>query len=187
MKPWVIDLDERFPIPNLPGYSISKSGFVYRESYTKRSFTAKGAPRSWEVPLRRLKIYLNAEYPQFSVEKTTHKLHRALAITFIPNPDGLPQVNHKDGDKFNYNLDNLEWCTASDNVIHSYKTGLASNKGSRHPQSLLCEEEVLEIKSLIRLYNPSNLTLAEKFGVHHSTISKIRRGHLWGHVNLESS
>ena len=51
-------------------------------------------------------------------------IHRLVAIHFIPNPDNLPQVNHIDGNKLNNKLNNLEWCTDSDNKKHAYKTGL---------------------------------------------------------------
>ncbi len=45
--------------------------------------------------------------------------HRVIALTFIPNPEGLEVVNHKDGNRHNNHVDNLEWCTSSDNAIHS--------------------------------------------------------------------
>lgn len=51
--------------------------------------------------------------------KMTFKMHRAVANAFIPNPNNLPQVNHKDGDKRNNNVDNLEWCTNRDNAIYA--------------------------------------------------------------------
>lgn len=51
-------------------------------------------------------------------------LHRLLAIAFIPNPDNLPIINHKDGNKLNINLDNLEWSTYKDNNEHAIETGL---------------------------------------------------------------
>lgn len=48
-------------------------------------------------------------------------LHRLAAQAFIPNPNNLPQVNHIDGNKSNNCIDNLEWCTNRENVIHSYR------------------------------------------------------------------
>ncbi len=53
-----------------------------------------------------------------------YKVHRLVAITFIPNPDGKEQVNHKDGNKRNNSVDNLEWMTNSENMQHSIEHGL---------------------------------------------------------------
>ncbi len=49
------------------------------------------------------------------------RVHRAFAETWIPNPDRLPCVNHKDGVKTNNTFENLEWCTASQNIRHSFE------------------------------------------------------------------
>lgn len=51
-------------------------------------------------------------------------IHRVIAETFIPNPSNLPCVNHKDGNKLNNSVDNLEWCTHSENTLHSFQNGL---------------------------------------------------------------
>jgi HNH endonuclease len=57
-------------------------------------------------------------------------VHRLLADHFIPNPSGLPLVNHKDGIKTNFALDNLEWITNSGNMIHAYRLGLRTPVGN---------------------------------------------------------
>ena len=49
------------------------------------------------------------------------RVHRLVAETFIPNPNHLPQINHKDGNVKNNQADNLEWCTCQDNLLHSFR------------------------------------------------------------------
>lgn len=56
--------------------------------------------------------------------KTRYMAHRLVALTFIPNPDNLPYINHKNGCKSNNAVENLEWCTASENSRHAIRTGL---------------------------------------------------------------
>ena len=51
--------------------------------------------------------------------KKSYKVHRLVALAFLPNPNNYPQINHKDKNKSNNNVDNLEWCTAQYNVDYS--------------------------------------------------------------------
>lgn len=57
-------------------------------------------------------------------------VHRLVAKMFVDNPDGLPEVNHKDGNRSNNHFENLEWCSHRDNIIHSYENGRVAKKGS---------------------------------------------------------
>ena len=63
-------------------------------------------------------------YRHTILNRKNRNVHRVIAETFIPNPNNLPCVNHKDGNKLNNSVDNLEWCTHSENTLHSYRTGL---------------------------------------------------------------
>lgn len=60
---------------------------------------------------------------------TNYLVHRLVAITFLENPFDLPEVNHKDGDKTNNAITNLEWVSSSDNLAHAYRNGLKYKVG----------------------------------------------------------
>ncbi len=100
-------------------YSVTKDGRVYSHS---RLVPFKNTKRL--VKGRWLKATTDSQgYPRVDLRKDnkTHPnyVHRLVAIAFIPNETGLPIINHKDEDKTNNNVDNLEWCDNQYNISYS--------------------------------------------------------------------
>lgn len=75
------------------------------------------------TPSKNSSGYLKVELYKDKVSKMYY-VHRLVALTFIPNPYNKPQVNHKDGNKLNNTVENLEWVTKSENQKHAIKHGL---------------------------------------------------------------
>lgn len=112
--------------------------------------------------------------------KKNFLIHRLVAIAFIPNPDNLPEVNHKDGDKLNPLKSNLEWSTESENIIHAFKNNLKCSKGINNPVSKLTEIEVLEIRS--KSVFTSRKILSQEYKVSIPCIRKIINRMSWTHI-----
>lgn len=82
-------------------------------------------------------------------KKCTQKIHRLLATAFIPNPNNYTQINHKDGNKLNNKLDNLEWCTPSQNIKHAWDTGLQSKKSSSGMRYIYIDKQNRKFRVII--------------------------------------
>lgn len=101
--------------------------------------------------------------------------HRLLAKCFIPNPENKPQVSHIDGNPTNNSLDNLEWVTPKENIQNVIKDGRFNNKGEKHTNSKLTDNEVLEIRDLYKHKIYKQRELGEMYGVSQRQVSVIVR------------
>ena len=111
-------------------------------------------------------------------------VHRLVALAFISNPENKPQVNHKDGNKHNCNIDNLEWNTEIENAKHAILTGLKITiKGDQCTYSKLTNSKVLAIKRLYKI-NPKfhRSNLAKKLNVNVNTVVSIIKNRNWNHI-----
>lgn len=84
-------------------------------------------------------------------QKRTFRVHRLVAMAFLPNPQNKKEVNHIDGNKENNSLENLEWSTRQENAQHAVDTGLIKpRRGEDCSFSILTEEQVKEVFALRR-------------------------------------
>lgn len=112
----------------------------------------------------------------------TFSTHRIIAQHFIDNPENKPQINHINGIKDDNRIENLEWCTPSENLKHSYDIlNRKPMRGSMSGVSKLTDLEVLEIKNL---FNKKILLkdIALKYKVSLKAIECIKYKLTWKHL-----
>lgn len=137
--------------------TVGKNGGIYRNK--GRIFKNTRPSKGWYKTLE-----LN-----FNNISLTQSTHRLVAIAFIPNPDNKPQVNHKNGIKYDSRLINLEWCTGSENMIHAVETEL-------QPPTITNDL----LPDFIKMFNDkvSHIEIAERFEIKDpSNVYRIAKKH----------
>lgn len=108
--------------------------------------------------------------------QSKRSVHRIVAEAFIPNPDGKPQVNHINGARTDNRACNLEWCTPSENIAHSYRElGRKPStpwSGKRSPRRVLSDEQADAIRADPR----GSRAVAKAYGISKRSVLNIRAG-----------
>jgi len=158
-------------IKGFENYEVSNYGNVKGlEIKTSFGCSYKILPERKMKPWSDKKGYLYIDISIFP-NKKRFLLHRLVAITFIENTLNKPQINHKDGNKSNNHVSNLEWCTAKENLKHAVDTGLNKKDGIYNYNSKLLKEHVIEIRKM----KGSQKNIAKIYNVSQTCVSAIKR------------
>jgi hypothetical protein len=170
-------------------YLISNKGRVKTKSRKIRYTHSVTGKEHFRLSKERfLRVYKNdiTGYkfiqPRKNKKPSNETIHRLVALTFINNPNNQYIVNHKDGNKHNNIVENLEWCTNKYNHKHATETGLKA-KGSDISTSKLNEKSAHAIKYFLKK-GFTHTELSKAFNVSRPTISLISEGVTWKHVKL---
>lgn len=167
--------EEYKKINNFSHYRIYNDGKIYSEFINK-----------FITPTEDSNGYLqNTIVDDFGNRKTI-KNHRLVAIAFLPNPNNYPDVNHKDFNRKNNNVKNLEWCTEEYNTHYTRDYNLEYNSNSYKKLSPLIEEQVLLIPTLLN-YGFSVKLISKLYNVGHITIRNIITKKTWRWLKLNFS
>lgn len=160
---------EKRTIPEYENYYVCENGDVWHKY------------KLFKLKQRTLKAgYVKVSLRKASGEQKSLSVHVLVALCFIGPRPGKLHINHKDGDKQNNNVSNLEYITASENYKHAFRLGLRTQKGELNSCSKLSEDQVRQIK-----YDQADCTLASlgrQYSVSGSTIRQIRERIKWKHV-----
>lgn len=155
-------------------YEVSDSGLVMNTITNKilsPGFNGKGYPG--------VSIFVGKK-------RCTNLIHRLVAKAFISNPDGKLTVNHKDGDKTNNTVNNLEWMTHKENIQHAWETGLATPRfGDNSNASKYTEYEIQQVCQLLEENKLTNVEISLETGVSESIVSKVKIKNCWTHISDE--
>ena len=156
-------------------YEVSNIGRV-------RSWLNNAGNKTKSPRLRKLSFLPNGYLYVALCKKRFYKnffVHRLVATAFIKNPKNKSDVNHKDSNRSNNLLSNLEWCTRSENIKHGFLFGNCRQDGEKNNSSKLTNKIVTEIRIKYSDGGYSQRKLASEYGVSQMTICRLTRKDTW--------
>ena len=168
-----VAIEEWRPVVGYEGwYDVSSKGNVRRIGRRGR-----GVPYKILTPKQ-------GDYPRVTLSKFGRKstllVHRLVAIAYLQQIDGKPEVNHKDGEKWNSVPENLEWVTTSENAYHALRTGLRKC-GEQMKNAKLTNQDAINIKKQVR-EGRSMLSLSKEYGLSFAAVQRLNTGKTWKHI-----
>lgn len=174
------------PIPNFSNYEVSNLGRVFALPVKKFQYRARCGfyiTKRKEKPQWKEKLgYMQTSMTNDNGERKKMKVHRLVAMAFIPNPENKKQVNHIDGIKHHNLLENLEWATNQENQIHAFKIGLQKVRNGEQTSHILKDFQVISIKNRIKKGDKIMDIHKDYSNVHIDTLRSIQRGKTWRHI-----
>lgn len=169
-------------IPGFPAhYEASSEGRIRRLPYEHPRVLDNGRVVMRRLPekvfpLERVSMY---GYRRIRLLGHTHFVHRLVATAWLENPEALPQINHKNADKTDNRVENIEWVSNQANRDHAVAAGLQA-RGSRTSHAL-DESDVVRIRDMAAK-GAAQATIADEYGIGQTTVSHIVRRSTWKHV-----
>lgn len=177
----IISVEEWRDIPQMQGYQASSLGEI-------RSVSREVL---WKFGVRKrkgriLKPYINQRgYPEVRItigpyRQISQVVHKLIMRAFSDKPFPKAQVNHINGIKTDNRLENLEWCTQSENQLHAWRIGLKRDlTGDKNPNAKIKPDDVKFIRENYSRKSLNQKKLADMFGISQTHVSLILKNKTW--------